>query len=475
MIPPTITPEELMRCGVGIKGFLYWCQVYARVEDKDTHAMVPFELWPAQREVAEMLFRGDWIWGLKARRLGLTWLMVAYALWLVTFAQNRTVVVLNQNHEFAKDFLERVRAMQDALPQWMQAPRVRDAATALSFMGGGLIRSAACTKRAIRSLAADLVIFDEAAYMDLLKTARQAAQPAVETGHGQIVGISTSAGPQGDFYATWRRAMEGKTNYRPVFMHWRGHPGRDDTWYAKEKAENEADPLYMPREYPANPEEAFQAASGRVYPLFTNYGEMGKRFVRRIAVHPDWPKYRGIDWGGVDPFVCLWACVVPGDPMGLTIDPDCTALIDEFLAYSRDDKGAPADKHNHNLDALRYIVVTAEVAGHLHFYRALSIPDSAAKGFALPDLARRIVDMSAGEEYALTVADRSRPDSIQLVRQLGIRAVPQRSMPAKGRAGEIEQGIVRVNALVAGTAKGNLANAIPTKKPLPLNSLEKGF
>lgn len=463
--PPKLSPaqakEERARCR---KDFVYFCETYVQIEDADTRQLTLFKLWNAQRNVARMLQRGEWIAALKARRLGFTALLAAYAVWLVTFHKRRTVAIINQDKEYAADFLDRCRLIHDHLPKFMRLKATRDNVVRLEFDHkgwGGLIRSLAGTKRAGRSLTANLVIFDEAAYIKFLGMLLKAAKPALETGGGQCVLLSTSDGPSGTYHDECQRAILKKSRFKFVFFDWRARPGRDQKWYDKEQADNAHDPLYMKREYPATPEEAWEAATGRIYPLFSVHGDAAKKFVRKIAVEPVWKHYRAIDWGGVDPFVCLWGCVVPGEGAGLSIDPSCENVIRELLAYSWDDNGKPKDVDNHACDALRYMVITPKdgIRGHLHIYRELYIPHSAALGLSLPDLAKRIRDMSAAQNYALTTADRSRPDSILVVTQMGIPTVPARVLRGS-RGGEIEQGIARVSALIAGTAKG-AASCLP--------------
>ena len=269
---------EFERCAFGpgkkesaFDGFKYWCATYCLIEDKETHQAVAFKWYKCQGETAKMLCSGKWLWILKARRLGFTWLLVAYATWLTTFFLNRDVCVLNQDMEYAQDFLERVRFIQDRMPDWMRPQRTTDNKSRITMKANGRgceIRSFACTKRALRSIAADVVIFDEAAFMDLLRAAKHAAMPAVETGKGMVVGLSTSAGPSGEFYETYGQAASGKGKFASVFYDWTHRPGRTKAWYKQEKEDNEADPLFMKREYPATPEEAFESAEGRVYPLF---------------------------------------------------------------------------------------------------------------------------------------------------------------------------------------------------------------
>ncbi len=454
-----------------------FCSKYVYVEDKESGGKVLLELYDCQKRVATMLVKKDWLWILKARRLGLTWLLAAYSVWLVTFHPNKTVIVLNQSKEYAHDFIDRCRFIEEFLPEDFKQKHGKDNLNRIEFKATrGVIRAAAATERSVRSVSGDLVVFDEGAYFKpkMLAKARGAAQPAVEIGKGQIVCISTSAGPQGDYFTAWQDAASLKSKYKPVFLHWKEHPKRNEAWYENEKKQNEADPLYMKREYPATAEEAFEYAEGRIYPLFLR----SDKFIHARQVHSHWKHYRGIDFGGVDAFVCLWACEIPGDGAGLTIDPSCENLVREMLAYSYDEHGKPKDENNHACDALRYLITTPGqngVVGHLHIYRELYVPNSAARGYSLSDLAEAIRNASMGQAFECSVADRSRPDSILQLRRLQIEPIRGQRPMRSDRIGEIAQGIIHVNALVVGTSKyGTEYAGLADPKPAATNAI-KGF
>jgi len=55
------------------------CQIY----DATDRVWMPFALWPAQRETLRTMHDNRLTVILKARQLGLTWLVLAYALWLI--------------------------------------------------------------------------------------------------------------------------------------------------------------------------------------------------------------------------------------------------------------------------------------------------------------------------------------------------------------------------------------------------------
>jgi hypothetical protein len=225
----------------------------------------------------------------------------------------------------------------------------------------------------------------------------------------------------------------------------------------------------MKRQYPAFPEEAFESAEGRIYPLFSSYGEAGQKFVKPLACLSCWDHYRAIDFGAVDPFVCLWACVVPADPPGLTVDPSCENLIREMLAYSYDSNGSPKDRDNHAPDALRYLITSAGLdhkEKHLHVYRELYMPNSVKQGFDVAGLARRVKELSGTQRFKLTVADRSRPDSILTLNLNDVRAVAASTL-SDHSASEIVEGVSRVNALIVATARPAHESAPPPKPERP--------
>jgi len=496
---------------------------HVKIEHADTHETVTFAPWEHQKATARALDAGQWLLILKARQLGFTWLLAAYSVWITRQARRR-VLVFNQDKEYASDFLDRCRFIHDQLPPNLQRKATTDNRTRLEFdeeHHGSYIRALAATKRAAHSISANLVICDEAAYIGYLERILRAAMPTLETHGGQAVVLSTSNGPSGHFWRLWTKSSttedtesteKGKQvvpsavssvvnlrSFKPLFFPWHVRPGRTQEWYDREKANNAHDPTYMRREYPLIAEEAFEAAEGRVYPLFSAYGEAGGRFMRRLftpekvgetvkgeveegakalalqspvlplpvssspcfpaSVVSEWKHYRAIDFGAVDPFVCLWACVVPGDPAGLTIDPSCAHTIREMLAYSYVEKDRPKDEDNHAPDALRYLIISPGpkgLNGHVHVYRELYVPDSTKKGLSLPRLADWIKELSGTQHFDLTVADRSRPDCILQLCQYGIRTVAPRVLSG-GRGGELAQGIIRVNTLITATAKGDAA------------------
>src|SRR5436305_144630 len=77
----------------------HYCQILADSGRGGT--WVPFLLWPEQRRVAGLLQEHRLVVVLKARQLGLTWLVLAFALWLMLFQPIATVLLFSRRDEEA--------------------------------------------------------------------------------------------------------------------------------------------------------------------------------------------------------------------------------------------------------------------------------------------------------------------------------------------------------------------------------------
>jgi len=60
---------------------------------------MPFRLWAAQLEALDTIHDNRLVAALKARQLGMTWLVLAFALWLMSFWPAATVLIFSRREE----------------------------------------------------------------------------------------------------------------------------------------------------------------------------------------------------------------------------------------------------------------------------------------------------------------------------------------------------------------------------------------
>ena len=246
---------------------------YVQIEDRDSPGLaVPFTLWPKQKEALETIRTNRLTIILKARQLGLTWLVLAYALWCMLFRPGFLVVAISRKEDpEAKELIRRLVFILKRLPPWMARekgtePKGYKGAVweALSLQvtihhpdnEPSMFRSLSAAPDSGRSFTANLIILDEWAFQQWAEEIWRAGFPVVNrpTG-GQVIGLST--GQRGTlFEQIWRGAVRGENGFAHIFLPWWSDPRRDQAWYeATKKAMKDT---YM-IEYPASPEEAFMA------------------------------------------------------------------------------------------------------------------------------------------------------------------------------------------------------------------------
>lgn len=204
--------------------------------------------------------------------MGLTWLCIAYALWMMLFRPGSTILLFSRREDEAQDLLERLRQMHLRLPRWLQANVTVDNVTEIVF--GKLGSRAQCfptTKHSARSYTATMAIIDEADYIHWLKQLMNAVKPTIDAG-GRLILLSTADKdrPDSEFKRIWHEAAEGLTSYYPIFLPWNASPERSPEWYDRISSEYEPDDLHQ--EYPESPAQALapRQASKRFHSTWLN-------------------------------------------------------------------------------------------------------------------------------------------------------------------------------------------------------------
>lgn len=247
---------EWLKCGADVR---YFTLRYGWLYNATTQAWLPFQLWAAQATTLQRMADERLLVMLKARQLGISWLCLAYALWLLIYHAPATVLLFSLREAEAVELLARLREMYARLPRWMQARRIlRQSGTVMQLSNGS--RALAFSTRGGRSYTGTLALVDEADFVPELGQFLNGVKPTIDAG-GKLFLVSTSdkRRPISTFKNLFRAAAQGVGDYRPLFLPWHAQPGRDAAWHARTKAEMFAqrgtdDDFYA--EYPATAEEA---------------------------------------------------------------------------------------------------------------------------------------------------------------------------------------------------------------------------
>jgi hypothetical protein len=197
---------------------------------------------------------------LKARQLGMTWLAVGFALWLMLFRPAATTLLFSKRDDEAVHLLRfRLRGMYERLPQWMRArSRMTDNDHELILSNGSAALAFPTTGG--RSYTATMALVDEADHMGELDRLLDAVKPTVDAG-GWLILLSTAdkAEPGSTFKRIYQAAQRGENGYTPVFLPWHARPDRTPEWYEairRDYLARDGTPDALHGEYPATDVEA---------------------------------------------------------------------------------------------------------------------------------------------------------------------------------------------------------------------------
>lgn len=216
--------------------------------------LVPFDLWPEQRRALEVIQTAPRLIILKARQLGITWLILAEDLWDCLHHPGVVVLYFSKGQLEADELIRRVAGMYERY-DGTKSRLVKQNGSELVWDNGSRMRSLPATPSAGRSFTATKVRFDEFAFMQWGQQVYTAAKPTIDGG-GKLIVFSTANGEGDAFHTLWEGAIKGLNSFATLFLPWHARPSRDAAWYARV----ESDALTsaeMRREYPGTPEDAF--------------------------------------------------------------------------------------------------------------------------------------------------------------------------------------------------------------------------
>lgn len=251
---------EWLKCSESAAYFIHnYCYIY----DATAGQWIPFELWPEQLAVLEKLVTERLNVILKARQLGLTWLVLCYILWRMIFHPTFTALIFSRRETEAIYLLSegRLRGIYNHLPPWAKVRQILTDSSHVWQLSNNSVVYAFPTS-AGDSYTASFAFVDEADLVPDLSRLMNAVKPTIDGGGGMVLlSRADKLTPSSLFKRTYRGARAHTNGWAASFLPWSARPSRDMTWYEAQKADIQSrtgalDDLYQ--QYPTTDEEALK-------------------------------------------------------------------------------------------------------------------------------------------------------------------------------------------------------------------------
>lgn len=274
--PDELTAERAESLGKCYQNYVYFITRYCKIYDSIQSDWIPFQLWESQKKVLYDIHHNQLTVILKARQLGISWLSLSYALWTVLFRPIAAVSIFSRRDTESMYLLgkDRLRGIYEHLPEWMKSGH-----ESVVDSGHEWVLNTRSAVRAFPTSAGDgyvstLAIVDEADLSPDLNKLMRSVKPTIDNG-GKLILLSrvNKSEPESEFKNIYKGAISGENGWKPIFIPWQGHPGRDKNWYERQKRDilsrtGSLDDLY--EQYPATDVQALSAKTldKRIPPLW---------------------------------------------------------------------------------------------------------------------------------------------------------------------------------------------------------------
>ena len=220
--------DEVMKC---LENPKYFIEHYLKIVTIDK-GLIPFEMYDFQRKMVDTFHDNRFTICKLPRQSGKSTIIVSYLLHYVLFNDNVNVAILANKSSTARDLLGRLQLAYEHLPKWMQQGVLNWNKGSLELENGSRIVAASTSSSAVRGSTFNIIFLDEFAYVpnNIAEEFFSSVYPTISSGKSSKVMIVSTPHGMNMFYKMWMDAVNKKSTFVPVEVHWSEVPGRDEAW-----------------------------------------------------------------------------------------------------------------------------------------------------------------------------------------------------------------------------------------------------
>lgn len=221
--------EEFIKCS---NDPIYFTEKYMKIVSLE-EGEVPFKMYNYQKKIVRSVFKNRFSLVVASRQSGKSTTFCSFVLHYILFNQNKTIAILANKGETAREILSRVQFAYERLPKWMQHGVETFNKGSFELENGCRVLAAATSSSAIRGYSINCAIFDETAFIENWDEFYTSVFPTISSGkRTKIVLVSTPNGLN-HFYKLYEDSISKKNDYISIMVKWFEVPGRDEKWAAQ--------------------------------------------------------------------------------------------------------------------------------------------------------------------------------------------------------------------------------------------------
>ena len=223
------SPERLQEYVKCAQDPIYFAEKYIQIVHVD-RGLIPIELYDYQKDIINAITTGRRVAVNTSRQAGKTTTAVAVILHYALFNTHKTIALLANKGDAAREILSRIQLAYEALPKWLQQGVVEWNKGSVEFENGSKIIAAATSGSAIRGKSISFLYIDETAFVEHWDEFFASVFPTISSGNTTKVLFTSTPNGLNHFYKTCEGAKEGTNGYSYIEVPWYKVPGRDSKW-----------------------------------------------------------------------------------------------------------------------------------------------------------------------------------------------------------------------------------------------------
>jgi len=183
--------------------------------------------------MVESIFNNRYTIIATARQIGKSTTTCAFILHYILFNSEKTVALLANKGDTAREILGKVQLAYQHLPKWLQQGVVEWNKGSFVLENGSRVIATSTSADSIRGYAINMLFIDEAAFIENWDEFFVSTFPTISSGESTKVVLVSTPNGMNHFYKTWDYAKQSKNEYFPIEVKWDRVPGRDEKWKQK--------------------------------------------------------------------------------------------------------------------------------------------------------------------------------------------------------------------------------------------------
>ena len=218
--------QEFLKCA---QDPIYFAEKYIQIVHVD-RGLIPIKLYDYQKEIIVNITNHRRVTVCTSRQAGKTTTAAAIILHYILFNDHKTVALLANKGDAAREILDRIKLSYESLPDWLQQGVVEWNKGSIELENGCKVIAAATSSSAIRGKSISLLYIDEAAFVEGWDEFFASVFPTISSGETTKILFTSTPNGLNHFYKTCMGAKEGGNGYQYIEVPWQRVPGRDIKW-----------------------------------------------------------------------------------------------------------------------------------------------------------------------------------------------------------------------------------------------------